>query len=609
MRLQVTNSPFSQEQVDFLNKILPGLTGEQRFWLSGYLTAAPFEGLAEAGAALQTAPAPQALLPVATKEITVLYGTQTGNSQGLAEQFSKQLEERAYDVKTSSMSDFKPRDLKKLSNLIIIVSTHGEGDPPDDTLQFHEFLKGKRAPKLEELNYSVLALGDSSYEFFCQTGKDFDERLEELGASRLAPRADCDLDFDEPAEEWFAAVLGKLEEQTGGSVGTLDTGAAPIGVSAASSYSRTNPFKAEVLENINLNGRGSNKENHHIELSLEGSGLTFEPGDSIGIYPQNDPVLVDELIAEFGWDPETKISVKKGEPEWSLRDALLTHYEVTVVTKPLLQKIAELTSNEEIKLLLEAEDDSELREYIYGRDLLDVIRNYSLQSIPADKLTSILRKMPARLYSIASSYQANPDEVHLIIGTVRYEAHERGRAGVCSVQVADRIEPGDTLPIYVQKNNNFRLPENPETPIIMVGPGTGIAPFRSFMEEREEIGAGGDSWLFFGDQHFVTDFLYQVEWQNWLKDGVLTKLDLAFSRDSDEKVYVQHRMKENSKEFYEWLEKGAVLYICGDEEHMAHDVHQTLLEIVEQEGKKTPEEAAEYVSNLQAEKRYLRDVY
>ncbi|WLV25047.1 assimilatory sulfite reductase (NADPH) flavoprotein subunit [Aciduricibacillus chroicocephali] len=609
MRLQVTNSPFSQEQVDFLNKILPGLTGEQRFWLSGYLTAAPFEGLAEAGAALQTVPAPQALVPVATKEITVLYGTQTGNSQGLAEQFSQQLEERAFDVKTSSMSDFKPRDLKKLSNLIIIVSTHGEGDPPDDTLQFHEFLKGKRAPKLEELNYSVLALGDSSYEFFCQTGKEFDERLEELGASKLAPRVDCDLDFDEPAAEWFAAVLGKLEEQSGGAVGRPVVGEANLGTPAISSYSRTNPFQAEVLENINLNGRGSNKENHHIELSLEGSGLTFEPGDSIGIYPKNDPVLVDELIAEFGWDPETPISIKANEPECSLRDALLSHYEITVVTKPLLQKIAELTSNEEIKLLLEAEDDSELREYIYGRDLLDVIRNYSLQSIPADKLTSILRKMPARLYSIASSYQANPDEVHLIIGTVRYEAHDRDRSGVCSVHVADRIETGETLPIYVQKNNNFRLPENPDTPIIMVGPGTGIAPFRSFMEEREEIGAGGDSWLFFGDQHFVTDFLYQVEWQNWLKDGVLTKLDLAFSRDGDEKVYVQHRMKENSKEFYDWLERGAVLYICGDEEHMAHDVHQTLLEIVEKEGGKTPEEAAEYVSNLQAEKRYLRDVY
>lgn len=608
MQLQVTNSPFNQEQVELLNKILPSLTGEQRYWLSGYLTAAPFAGQAEAGATLQVVPTAQGSVQTATKEITVLYGTQTGNCQSLAEGFSKQLEERAYDVKTSSMNDFKARDLKKLTNLIIVVSTHGEGDPPDDTLQFHEFLKGKRAPKLDELNYSVLALGDSSYEFFCQTGKDFDERLEELGAKKLAARVDCDLDFDEPAADWFAEVVGKLEEQTGGSAAATGSGVI-TGAPAASAYSRTNPFKAEVLENINLNGRGSNKENRHIEISLEGSGLSFEPGDSVGIYPQNDPILVDELIKELNWDAETPISVKKDEADWALRDTLLTHFEITVVTKPLLQKIAALTSNEEIKLLLEDEDDQKLRDYIYGRDLLDVIKDYSLQGIPADKLTSVLRKMPARLYSIASSYQANPDEVHLVIGTVRYEAHERERAGVCSVQVAERIEPGDELPIYIQKNNNFRLPENPETPIIMVGPGTGIAPFRSFMEERDETGANGDSWLFFGDQHFVTDFLYQVEWQRWLEDGVLTKLDVAFSRDSDEKVYVQHRMKESSKELYEWLERGAILYICGDEEHMAHDVHQTLLEIIEQEGNKTPEEAAAYIAELQSDKRYQRDVY
>jgi len=608
LQLQVANSPFDQEQVNLLNQLLPRLTAEQRFWLSGYLAAIPGGALAEAGATVQAAPFAQSGTAVQTKEVTVLYGTQTGNCQSLAEEFSRKLEEQAFDVKTSSMNDFKAKDLKKLTNVLIVVSTHGEGDPPDDTLQFYEFLNGKRAPKLDELNYAVLALGDSSYEFFCKTGKDFDARLEELGATRLAPRIDCDLDFDEPAAEWFAKVAETLNEQSGGQAGALLQTGAP-GTAQQSAYSRTNPFRAEVLENINLNGRGSNKENRHIELSLEGSGIAFEPGDSLGVYPENDPALVDELIAELGWDPETLVETKKGEDKQSARDAFLTHYEITVVTKPLLQKIAELTSNEEIKLLLEDEDEQKLRDYVYGRDLLDVIRDFSLQGIPADKLTSVLRKMPARLYSIASSYHANPEEVHLIVGTVRYEAHGRSRSGVCSVEIAERLEAGDTLPIYVQKNNNFRLPENPETPIVMVGPGTGIAPFRSFMEERAETGAEGSSWLFFGDQHYVTDFLYQVEWQRWLKDGVLTKLDVAFSRDTEEKVYVQHRMKENSKELFEWLEKGAHLYVCGDEEHMAHDVHQTLLGIIQEEGNLSEEEAANYLAEMQQAKRYQRDVY
>lgn len=609
LQLQVLNSPFDEEQVKLLNSVLPSLTGEQRFWLSGYLTAAPAAAAAGVSATIQANPLGLGGAAVQTKEVTVLYGTQTGNCQSLAESFSDQLKGQAFDVTTSSMNDFKPRDLKKLTNLLIVVSTHGEGDPPDDTLQFHEFLHGKRAPKLDDLNFAVLALGDSSYEHFCQTGKEFDARLEELGAKRLVPRVDCDLDFDEPAAEWFEKVAGKLNESAGTASGAILQQGGLIQAPQASAYSRTNPFKAEVLENINLNGTGSNKENHHLELSLEGSGITFEPGDSLGIYPENDPELVDELIKELGWDPNALITVKKGEAERTIKEALTSYFEITVVTKPLLQKIAELTSNEEIKLLLEEEDEAKLREYIHGRDLLDVIRDFSLQGIPADKLTSVLRKIPARLYSIASSYKANPDEVHLVIGTVRYEAHGRERTGVCSVQCAERIEPGDVLPVYVQKNNNFRLPENPDTPIIMVGPGTGIAPFRSFMEEREEIGAEGDAWLFFGDQHYVTDFLYQVEWQRWLKDGVLTRMDVAFSRDTEEKVYVQHRMQEQAKELFSWLERGAHFYVCGDEEHMAHDVHQTLLGIIQEQGGLTAEEAEKYVADMQQEKRYQRDVY
>lgn len=604
MVLQVNNSPFNQEQTELLNRLLPELTEPQRHWLSGYLQATATGTSVGAGSAVQNQ---VATAPAVAKEVTILYGTQTGNCQELAEGFTKQLEEQAYTVEVSAMNDFKPRDVKKLKNLLVIVSTHGEGDPPDNAIPFHEFLNGKRAPEVKELHYSVLSLGDSSYEFFCKTGQDFDEYFEKLGATRLADRVDCDLDFDDPAAEWFKEVFKSLEEVTGSPGQATADGVIPV-QTTTSVYSRTNPFQAEVLENINLSGRGSNKENRHLELSIEDSGIEFLPGDSLGIYPKNKEQLVDELIAEMSWDKDQTVKIGK-EGETSLREALHTYYEITVLTKPLLQKIAELTGNEEIKLILEDEDGQELRDYIYGRDLLDVLRDFSLQNLSAERVTEILRKMPARLYSIASSYQANPEEVHLLIGALRYESHDREREGVCSVHIAENIEPGDTLSVYVQKNDQFRLPENPETPIIMVGPGTGIAPFRSFIEERDEIDATGESWLFFGDQHYVTDFLYQVEWQRFLEDGALTKLDVAFSRDGEEKVYVQHKMQENGEELYNWLEKGAVFYVCGDEEYMAHDVHETLLKIIAEHGNKTPEEAEEYIQNLQQDKRYQRDVY
>ncbi|MCC2528146.1 assimilatory sulfite reductase (NADPH) flavoprotein subunit [Bacillus halotolerans] len=604
MQLQVMNSPFNQEQAELLNRLLPTLTESQKIWLSGYLSA-------QSVSVLETSGAPAAVsagvtAPAISKEVTVLYGSQTGNAQGLAENAGKQLEERGFQVTVSSMSDFKPNQLKKINNLLIVVSTHGEGEPPDNALSFHEFLHGRRAPKLEDLRFSVLALGDSSYEFFCQTGKEFDQRLEELGGKRISPRVDCDLDYDEPAAEWLESVCEGLSEAEGGSVAPAPAAAPQTGESA---YSRTNPFRAEVLENLNLNGRGSNKETRHVELSLEGSGLTYEPGDSLGVYPENDPELVDLLLQEMNWDPEEIVTLNKQGDVRPLKEALISHYEITVLTKPLLEQAAHLTGSEELRELLAPGNEGKVKAYIEGRDLLDLIRDYGPFSVTAQEFVSILRKMPARLYSIASSLSANPDEVHLTIGAVRYDAHGRERKGVCSILCAERLQPGDTLPVYVQHNQNFKLPKDPETPIIMVGPGTGVAPFRSFMQEREETGAEGKAWMFFGDQHFVTDFLYQTEWQNWLKDGVLTKMDVAFSRDTEEKVYVQHRMLEQSAELFEWLQEGAAVYICGDEKHMAHDVHNTLLEIIEKEGNMTREEAEVYLADMQQQKRYQRDVY
>lgn len=603
MQLQVMNSPFNQEQAELLNRLLPTLTESQKIWLSGYLSAQSVSAQETAGA---PAAAVSAEAPAVSKEVTVLYGSQTGNAQGLAENAGKQLEQSGFQVTVSSMSDFKPNQLKKVTNLLIVVSTHGEGEPPDNALSFHEFLHGRRAPKLEDLRFSVLALGDSSYEFFCQTGKEFDQRLEELGGKRISPRVDCDLDYDEPAAEWLEGVLKGLNEAGGGSAAPAPAAASQTG---ESSYSRTNPFRAEVLENLNLNGRGSNKETRHVELSLEGSGLTYEPGDSLGVYPENDPELVELLLKEMNWDPEEIVKLNKQGDVRPLKEALISHYEITVLTKPLLEQAAQLTGNDELRELLAPGNEENVKAYIEGRDLLDLVRDYGPFSVSAQEFVSILRKMPARLYSIASSLSANPDEVHLTIGAVRYDAHGRERKGVCSILCAERLQPGDTLPVYVQHNQNFKLPKDPETPIIMVGPGTGVAPFRSFMQEREETGAEGKAWMFFGDQHFVTDFLYQTEWQNWLKDGVLTKMDVAFSRDTEEKVYVQHRMLEHSAELFEWLQEGAAVYICGDEKHMAHDVHNTLLEIIEKEGNMSREEAEAYLADMQQQKRYQRDVY
>ncbi|RID81842.1 assimilatory sulfite reductase (NADPH) flavoprotein subunit [Peribacillus asahii] len=602
MQIQVMNSPFNQEQAELLNRLLPTLTETQKNWLSGYMAASVPGTVA---APVEEAKA-QSAAPAISKEVTILYGSQSGNAQGLAKNAGKTLTESGFQVTVSAMSDFKPNNLKKIQNLLIVASTHGEGEPPDNAISFHEFLYSKRAPKLDNLNFSVLALGDSSYELFCQTGKDFDQRLAELGGTRLYPRFDCDLDYDEPAAEWLEGVLVSLSEAQGGSAAPVEAAAAPTGESV---YSRTNPFKAEVLENINLNGRGSNKETRHLELSLEGSGLTFEPGDTLGVYPENDPALVEALIGEMKWDPEEKVTVNKQGEVRSLKDALTSYFEITVLTKPLLGQVAEISASEELLELVSPGNEEKVKAYLEGRDLLDVIRDFSLSGIPAQKFISILRKIPARLYSISSSLAANPDEVHLTIGAVRYEAHGRERNGVCSILCAERLQPGDTLPIYVQHNQNFKLPANPDTPVIMIGPGTGVAPFRSFMQEREEIGAEGKSWMFFGDQHFVTDFLYQTEWQKWLQDGVLTKMDVAFSRDTDEKVYVQHRLLEHSKEVFEWLQEGAVVYICGDEKNMAHDVHNTLLEIIEKEGGMSREEAVQYLTDMQQQKRYQRDVY
>lgn len=374
-------------------------------------------------------------------------------------------------------------------------------------------------------------------------------------------------------------------------------------------FSRTNPFHAKVLRNINLNGAGSSKETRHIELSLNGSDLSYVPGDALGVIPENDPELVASLLEEMKWDEETLVTINPQGDTLPLKKALTAHFEITLLTKKILQQAAELTDNEKLKELVLVENADQLKEYVYGRDLLDLLRDFGPWKASAQQIVSLLRKMPPRLYSISSSMSAHPEEVHLTIGAVRYTSHGRERKGVCSVQCAERLQEGDTIPVFVQKNKHFHLPESLDQDIIMVGPGTGIAPFRSFIEERAVTKATGRSWLFFGDQHSASDFLYQDELEKYIKDGVLTKLELAFSRDTAQKVYVQHKMLENSKEVFEWLDNGAYFYICGDKERMAKDVHNALITVIETESGMDREAAEAYLNDMQKQGRYQRDVY
>jgi len=609
VNLSVSNSPFDQEQAAQLNQIFQTLTAEQQIWLTGYLTA-------QQGAVAQTTEAPQQVAEYVLnnesesqtnndRHITVVYGSETGNAQSLAEIFADRLVEHNYTVKLTAMDEIKQKEFKKVEDLFVITATHGEGDPPDNALTFHEFIHSRKAPKLENVRFSVLALGDESYEYFCQTGKDFDAKLLELGAERLTDRQDCDLDFDDLAEKWMNKNIEILNQSTGH--GSTVTSTETVQSAKEKRYSKSNPYKAEVLENINLNGRGSNKEVRHVELLLDNYGESFEPGDCVVVLPQNEPEIVTLLIETLGWDKDIEIPINDDGDTLPLEKALTEHFEITKLTKPLLQKAAELFGNTE--LLSQIDNAEWIQQYVDGRDVIDLLIEFPTSELKPETFYKLLRKLPAREYSIASSYEATPDEVHITVGAVRYEAHERTRKGVCSVQLAERIQPGDTLPIYLKKNPNFKFPFDEETPVIMIGPGTGVAPFRSYMQEREELGLSGNTWLFFGEQYFTTDFLYQTEWQAWLKDETLAKLDLAFSRDTEEKIYVQHRIAQQSELFYQWLQDGAAIYVCGDEKHMAKDVHDTIRSVIEQEGDMSEADAEAYLTQMKQEKRYQRDVY
>ncbi|MEQ1638710.1 MAG: assimilatory sulfite reductase (NADPH) flavoprotein subunit [Methylococcales bacterium] len=591
-------TPLNAEQHRTAQQLIVGLSPEQLAWFAGYMTAQ----------IVNNSTLPVNDLTIAEKhdaQITILVGSQTGNSSALALQIQTLANKRSLNAVIQHMEDYPLTQLKSAQFVLVIVSTYGEGEPPDNAKELYEQLLSKRAPSLNQTHFAVLALGDSSYEFFCKTGADFDQRLAELGATRILPRVDCDVDYEASAEAWMEDVLNALSSRLGAGAQQSAISAVPVFKTTASSYSRKNPFSAPLLEKIILNGRGSIKETYHIELSLENSGLSYAPGDALGVYPSNAPKLVDALLQALHFSSAEAVVIDAKQR--AIGDALLHHYEITTITRPMLQKYATLAKLEALHQLLDDGHKEAFNVYCYGRDIIDLVTDFSVRHISPQAFVDCLRKQSPRLYSIASSLKRHPDEVHLTVAAVRYETYGRRRKGVASTFLADSVDENHPVPVYIHHNNNFKLPNDPAAPIIMIGSGTSIAPFRAFIEEREAMGATGKNWLFFGDQHFTTDFLYQTEWQRYLKKGVLTRMDVAFSRDQEQKIYVQQRMQERAKELYAWLENGATVYVCGDEKRMAQDVHTALQTIVAAEsGNK---DSAAYLTLLQKQKRYQRDVY
>jgi sulfite reductase (NADPH) flavoprotein alpha-component len=593
------SSSLDANQLTLLQQATSSYSSLQLAWASGYLAAKSEQGQgAQVNVASVASPA---------KKLTILYASQTGNAKGVASQVEQSASAAGISVKLINISDYKAKSLKNETHILIVASTNGEGEPPDDAIEFHEFLLGKKAPKLPNLNYSVLALGDSSYEFFCQTGKDFDERLKALGAKQVMPRVDCDVDYDSDSESWTLSIIENLKDE----LTQTDLSLAPVidlPVATSSQYSKQNPLAAEFMLSQKITGRDSAKDVRHIEIDLGESGLTYQAGDALGVWFENDANLVAELVATLKLTGEEKIKLKidGANQVFTLTDALTTQLEITQTAPAFVEFWAKISGNKELAAI--AADKNTAREYAGEHQIIDVIKAAQTEIDP-QFFVEALRKITPRLYSIASSQAEVEEEVHLTVGLVSFDANGEPRTGGASSFLANRLEEGQQVRVFVEHNDNFRLPNDNDTPVIMIGPGTGVAPFRAFMQQREADEANGDNWMFFGDQTFTQDFLYQVEWQGYLKSGLLTRMDVAFSRDQADKVYVQDRLKEQAKDVFAWLERGAHLYICGDANRMAKDVHQTLIDIIGEQGELSSEQAEQYLKDLRSNKRYQKDVY
>ena len=588
--IDASNSPLDPAQVRQINQLAAQLSQAQLTWVAGYMTGL---SASEQGAAIPAAAGDDG-------KLTILYGSQTGNAKGVAAALLEEAKAKNLPAELVSMGDFKPKRLKSTTHLALLASTHGEGDPADDAEILHELLGSKKAPKLDGLKYAVLSFGDTSYEFFCQTGKDFDERLAKCGAERILDRVDLDVEFEDQAKAWNSRVcdtFGPLLEQSRFSAFS-QVGA--VAQQSSVEYDKNDPFEATLLVGQKITGRNSVKDIRHIEIDLSESGIRYQPGDALGAFFKNDPELVADVLKALEIDPEETVG------ERTAREALLENFELTKLHSTFVKQYAEAIGNDE--LIKVAGDKATLKEYTSDRQLADVVKQNPAK-LEAETFLSLLRKLTPRLYSIASSQAEVDEEVHLTVAVVEYEAHGETHLGGASGYLCRRLQEGAPVKVFVKGNDNFRLPDDPEAPIIMIGPGTGIAPFRAFLQERAANDVDGDSWLFFGAPNFTEDFLYQTELQDYFKKGQLKRLDLAFSRDQDYKIYVQDRLRERSEELWRWIERGAHIYVCGDATRMAKDVQDALLAIFEEQGQLSSKQASEFLKQLRRDKRYQRDVY
>ncbi len=583
-------SALTQQKQSLIQQLVQESTQQELVWISGYLY-----GLSESAGGVGTAPTGAA---AEVPAVTILVGTQTGNSTAVAEKLKDAINGAGGKASVTDMLDYRAKGLKDESHVIVVTSTYGEGEPPDTALEFYNTVMGKKGPKMNDASYAVLGLGDSSYEFFCKTAADFDKRFAELGATSLLPRVDCDVDYDEQVDQWISELV-PLVTQAAAGTGTVD--AAVSAAAPATNWSEKNPFNSEVLSVINITDDASEKDVWHLELSLEDSGIQYQPGDIVALLPKNDAELVKALIAKLGFNADDSVTID-GE-SLTLEQAFTAKLDITALTKPVITAYYE--ANNAADALANLSED-ELNNLVNEADLIDLLEKQT-NSLTAQALVDLLRPLRSRQYSIASSQAYSDDEVHVTVKQVVYETLGRERKGVCSNWLAE-LEEGDSVPLYIKPNPGFKLPESDQK-IIMIGAGTGVAPFRSFMQEREEQGAQGNSWLFFGEQRFTTDFLYQTEWQKYVKDGILEKISLAWSRDQEEKIYVQNRIIDNGAELFEWLEQGSYIYVCGDRTHMAKDVNQALLDVIAKHGDMSAEDAEAYLQKLTSDRRYQKDVY
>lgn len=575
----------------------------QRAWLNGFLA-----GL------YSYAPAVKPL------RVALLYGSQTGTAEGLARKLSKEMKDSGFEVALSSLEGYVPATLAAESYAIFIVSTYGEGEAPDAAQPFFQQLCVEHFPLLGELSYAVLAIGDSHYEHFCEFGKRLDAKLQALGGDRLLDRIDCDVELDAPFSTWKKNMITRMQEIAQQATPAVTANAsvpanAPVETvhvatspEAKQRHTRDNPYSATLAEKRELTHSSSSKQTIHLDFNIEASSIQYEAGDACGVIPENCPNLVEEILCLLQFNGEECVDVKK-VGNVSLKEAISRHLSITRLTRNTVTQYAELAQCKLLHNLLLPEQETEFRNYLHGRDLIDLLQQCSGAIQTPQDLVNILPRLAPRLYSISSSPAAHPGRVHATVAVVRYRAHERERTGVCSTLLADRTNIGDCMPLYIQPNKKFRLPIDNSSPIIMIGPGTGIAPFRAFLHERKATGARGKNWLFFGDRSAKTDFLYQKELQAMQADGHLTHLHTAFSRDQEKKVYVQDKMLQQAKSFWAWLQEGASVYVCGDATYMAKDVENALFKIAKEQGGLSEDKAELYLQTLKEERRYQRDIY